>query len=75
MYDTKRSLFNPIDDQLLANTTAAETTGREEIDILANGFKCRTSDSDLNASSANYAYAAFAKNPFGGDEASPMTAF
>ena len=75
MYDTKRSRFNPVDDQLLANTTAAETTGSEEIDILANGFKCRTSDSDLNASSANYVYAAFAKNPFGGDGASPMTAF
>ena len=75
MYDTKRSRFNPVQDQLLVNTTAAETTGSEEIDILANGFKCRTSDSDLNASSANYVYAAFAKNPFGGDETSPMTAF
>ena len=75
MYDTKRSRFNPVQNQLLVNTTAAETTGSEEIDILANGFKCRTSDSDLNASSANYVYAAFAKNPFGGDETSPMTAF
>jgi hypothetical protein len=75
MYDTKRSRFNPVQNQLLANTTAAETTGSEEIDILANGFKCRTSDSALNASSANYVYAAFAKNPFGGDETSPMTAF
>ena len=75
IYDTKRSRFNPVDDQLLANSTAAETTGSEEIDILANGFKCRTSDSYLNASGGRYLFAAFAKNPFGGDETSPMTAF
>jgi hypothetical protein len=48
IYDSARSPYNEIDDQLLANTTAAETTGSEEIDFLGNGFKIRTADSDVN---------------------------
>jgi len=73
--DSQRSPYNEIDDQLLANTTAAETTGSEEIDFLSNGFKCRTADTDINASSAVYAYTAFAEYPFGGDGVTPSTAF
>ena len=75
MYDSQRSPYNEIDDQLLANTTAAETTGSEEIDFLSNGFKIRTTDSDVNTSSGNYIFAAFAEYPFGGDGATPATAF
>jgi hypothetical protein len=64
-----------MDDQLLANTTAAETTGSEEIDFLANGFKIRTSDSDVNTSGGDYVYAAFAEYPFGGTDVTPAPAF
>ena len=60
IYDTTRSPINEVDDQLLANSNAAETTGSEELDILANGFKIRTSDGDINTSSGNYIYIAMA---------------
>ena len=75
IYDSQRSPYNEVDDQLLANTTAAETTGSEEIDFLANGFKCRTTDSDINSNLGLYVFAAFAEYPFGGDGVTPATAF
>ena len=75
IYDSQRSPYNEIDDQLLADTTAAETTGSEEIDFLSNGFKIRTADSDVNTSSGTYVYAAFAEYPFGGEDVTPATAF
>lgn len=75
IYDSQRSPYNEIDDQLLANTTAAETTGSEEIDFLSSGFKIRTNDADINYGTSYYIYAAFASNPFGGDGASPVTAY
>ena len=73
--DSQRSPYNEMDDQLLANTTAAETTGSEEIDFLANGFKIRTTDSDVNTSSGTYVFSAFAEYPFGGDGVTPATTF
>ena len=73
--DSQRSPYNEMDDQLLVNEATAETTGSEEIDFLANGFKIRTADSDVNTSSGNYVYMAFAEYPFGGDGATPATAF
>ena len=74
LYDTRRSRLNPVDDQLLINSTAAETTGSEEINIYSNGFKCITSDADINSSDARYAYAAFAEHPFGGESTTPILA-
>jgi hypothetical protein len=75
IYDSQRSPYNEIDDQLQANAATAETTGSEEIDFLANGFKIRTADSDVNTSSSYYVYAAFAEYPFGGDGVTPATTF
>ena len=75
IYDNQRSSYNVVDDQLVANAATAETTGSEEVDFLSNGFKIRASDSYINASGGLYIYAAFAKNPFGGEDASPITAF
>jgi hypothetical protein len=75
IYDSQRSPYNEVDDQLLADTTAAETTGSEEIDFLATGFRVRASDSDINSSNGKYVYAAFAEYPFGGDGITPATAF
>ena len=75
MYDNQRSPYNEIDDQLFADTTAAETTGSEEIDFLANGFKIRTADAIINAVNGTYFYMSFGEYPFGGDGASPATAF
>jgi len=75
VYDNVRSPFNEMDDQLLLESTAAETTGSEELDFLANGFKPRTSDTNINASGAEYLYMAFAAHPtWGGEDGSPATA-
>jgi len=75
IYDSQRSPYNEIDDQLLVNTNAAETTGSEEIDFLASGFKIQTNDSEINWGYSYYIYAAFAEYPFGGDGATPATSF
>ncbi len=76
IYDNARSPFNEVDDQLVANDATAETTGSEEIDFLATGFRPRTSDGDVNASDGKYIYAAFAEYPFGGgSDVTPATAF
>ena len=75
IYDSARSPYNEIDDQLLADSNAAETTGSEEIDFLANGFKLRTSDSGVNSSGTVYLFSAFAEYPFGGEETTPSPAY
>jgi len=74
MYDSRRSRINPVEDQLIANTTAAETTGSEEIDIYSNGFKCLTGDDDINASGGEYTFCAWAEHPFGGESTTPILA-
>jgi hypothetical protein len=60
LYDTARSLNNEVDDQLLADFPSAETTGSEELDILADGFKIRTADGGVNTSAGTYLYLAMA---------------
>jgi hypothetical protein len=63
MYDTSRNTYNAATTPLQANTSDAELTGRD-IDVLSNGFKCRSTDGNINTSSGTYVYAAFAENPF-----------
>jgi len=60
MYDTARSIFNEIDDQLLAEINTAETTGSEELDFLGTGFKIRAVDAQINATGGDYIYLAMA---------------
>ena len=75
VYDRIRSPFNEADNQLLLDSTAAETTGSEEIDFLSNGFKCRTADAGINGSGTVYSYCAWAEHPtWGGENGSPATA-
>lgn len=51
--------------QLHPNTTGAETSGNgTTLDILSNGFKTRTTDSDENGSGNSYIFMAFAESPF-----------
>jgi hypothetical protein len=61
--DTSRSPYNVCAQVLYPNDTYVEDNGTN-IDILSNGFKCRSTASGTNASSATYIYAAFAENPF-----------
>ena len=67
IYDTKRSTFNAVDDQLYPNRNIGEGAPSDhDFDILSNGFKVRsTSTSALsNESGKTYVYIAFASNPF-----------
>jgi hypothetical protein len=61
--DTARNTYNVIDSVLNPNTSAAEVA-ITSVDCLSNGFKLRTTTTDINGSGTTYIYAAFAENPF-----------
>ena len=61
MLDDERSAYNVTDDVLYANASNAESVA-QATDFLSNGFKLRTTDSDVNAS-GTYIYMAFAEMP------------
>ena len=61
--DTKRDTYNITDNRLFANDSLAESGTYDGIDILSNGFKLRSTNSN-NISSQTYIYMAFAENPF-----------
>lgn len=63
--DTARDTFNLANDQLLPNSSAAESTNTDcNIDILSNGFKLRTALDASNGSGGTYIYACFSEVPF-----------
>ena len=64
IHDVARNTYNVVDNTLLADLADAEYTSNGPIDIVANGFKIRTTNSNWNASSYNYIYICFASNPF-----------
>jgi len=64
MFDNKRAGYNWDNRQLRANETAVEETSNTFIDILSNGFKCKNTAADKNASGGTYTYLAFAESPF-----------
>jgi hypothetical protein len=65
LHDTSRDTYNVTQAVLYPNLSNAEATGSNEYwDLLSNGFKLRTSDSEQNASGGTYIYMAFAENPF-----------
>ena len=74
MMDNKRptSGGNPNNARLFADVSNAESTTSNMIDMLSNGFKVRTSDTDHNASGDTNIYMAFAQEPLVGDN--PATA-
>jgi len=74
IYDSKRNLYNPTNQVLKSNSDGADATpGGEAIDFLANGFKCRGLDANINET-YHYMYLAMAEHPFGGKEVPPATA-
>ena len=65
MYDTSRSTYNVNTISLNADLADAEYTASDNLDILSNGFKCRSSaSSPTNVNGSTYIYMAFAENPF-----------
>jgi len=69
VWDTARDTYNVAESLLYANLNNAEDEGIADrnpdliIDVLSNGFKCRGTNNDLNASE-DYLYCAFAESPF-----------
>ena len=72
---TKINPTNVTDTQLFMEDDLAENTNSvHNIDLLSNGFKIRTSQSDQNNSGSNIFYMAFAENPFVTSKGTPTTA-
>lgn len=68
IYDNKRLGYNVNNNQLYCNSTSVEASGvattNPIIDITANGFKVRGTDTSINGSTNIIFYAAFAESPF-----------
>ena len=66
MFDTARGTYNLVTGYIFADTTAAEvdSSSDNDIDILSNGFKCRSTNTATNYSGAVYLFMAFAETPF-----------
>jgi len=62
--DTSRSQYNALRELLLPDTSGAESSVADWLDIVSNGFKFRVVSSGQNASGGTYIYMAFAENPF-----------
>ena len=80
MYDASINTYNTGTTTgmylLRANdNAAAEQASGENIDILSNGFKIRSSDDPNNGNTDPYLVMAWAYNPFGGDGSAPAPAF
>lgn len=61
--DTSRQTYNILGTDIWANLSNVEGTD-QYFDVLSNGFKVRSTGSDVNASGGTYIYAAFAAMPF-----------
>jgi hypothetical protein len=80
MYDASINTYNTGTTTgmylLRANdNAAAEQASNENIDILSNGFKIRSSGDPNNGNTDPYLVMAWAYNPFGGDGSAPAPAF
>jgi hypothetical protein len=64
LFDNERLGYNPNNNFLTPNSSAAETTYTTGPDQLSNGFKLRDTDAAWNGSGNTYIYACFAENPF-----------
>ena len=64
MFDNKRNPFNLTDNKLRVDESSDESVDpAKAIDMFSNGFKIKSTDSELNASSGIYIYMAFASEP------------
>jgi hypothetical protein len=77
MHDNERgaTATNVNNFRLYPNLANAESTSASnQVDLLSNGFKCRASNNDQNASGGSYVYAAWAESPFVNSNGVPTTA-
>ena len=64
IYDTTRSPYNLASVYLVSDQSSAEYSGDNQIDILSNGFKLRSSNTGTNENGTTIIYMAFAESPF-----------
>jgi len=74
--DNKRNSFNThTSERLRANSSGAEFSSSNPIDLYSNGFKAMSgSDGEFNGSGSTYIYMAFAEAPLVGTNNIPATA-
>ena len=73
IFDNQRLGYNVDNKRIEANSLSEEST-TNYIDLVSNGIKCRSSDSNVNTSGGSYIFMAFAENPFGGNGVAPVPA-
>jgi len=73
MVDNKRLGYNPDNNDLYPNSDSVEDT-QDFIELFSNGFKLKTTSTQLNGSGTSYIYMAFAENPFVSSTSIPTTA-
>jgi len=76
VFDNKRP-FQTSDfekPRLVANATGTDTSSFLGLDFLANGFKLRETDTDVNGSGVTYLFIAFAESPLVNSEEVPNNA-
>ena len=66
IFDNQRDTYNVGNHQLKPNTSDAEFSGgtAHQWDFVSNGFKFKSTGSDINTSGATYVFMAFAQSPF-----------
>jgi len=74
IHDNKRDTFNVAETRLLSNSSNADATNTDNLDMLSNGFKIRNSDANFGTSGATYIYMAFAEAPFVNSNGVPCNA-
>jgi len=75
IFDNKRDTYNPRNKNLRANKDEVESSGSSYyIDFLSNGFKVRNTNTEMNTSSGDYVYMAFAESPLVNSEGVPTNA-
>ena len=75
MFDDKRNPFNVVQNVLLPDNSAAETTGTAKyFDFLSNGFKVKNDSLQYNGTNEKHVYLAFAEAPLVGSNNVPANA-
>ena len=66
IYDSARQTFNPNENYLRWNSSATEggTSTSFDIDFFSNGYKVRSTETDLNTSGKTFVYCAWGDVPF-----------
>jgi hypothetical protein len=74
IFDNKRPGYNLTDKYLKPNENAAEVSGNNQIDMLSNGVKLRSSNTGNNGNGQNFIFMAFAEAPLVANNNIPCTA-